>query len=400
MLIEGYDRDTPLSPAEYRVRAARSFPERPLSRLPPALAANLADAARAAAARFQDRNHNPYDGLFRHPAAVAEVALHFGPERVFSPTALEDYVACPFRFFLKHVLRLEELEEPREEIEVTRRGQAFHRALARLHGQLRADGIHQPGPEVETHMLHRLEEAVNEYVARAPSPASKTLWRLEGRRLARAGRRYHLHWQKFVAPWREVRALPEPTFFEVDFGLRNGAGEPAPPLVIRVDGVEVRVSGRIDRVDVAVLDGGAEHGFWIIDYKTGRSSHYTGGDLREYRRLQLTLYALAVEQVLLADRRARPLGLAYWLVSDGGPKVVLPPRDPLAWFKQGERWGEVREHLRRWVATLAGQIRQGAFPLRPRSELCTQTCEFCQICRITQSRSVEKTWQLPLPVIS
>jgi ATP-dependent helicase/nuclease subunit B len=400
MLIEGYDRDMPLSPAEHRVQAARSFPETSLSRLPPALAANLADAARMAALRFQDRDHNPYDGLFRHPGAIAEVALQFGPERVFSPTALEDYVACPFRFFLKHVLRLEELEEPREEIEVTRRGQAFHRALSRLHGQLRADGVHQPVPEVEIHLLRRLEEAVNEYVARAPSPASKTLWRLEGQRLSRAGRRYHLHWQKFVAPWREVRALPEPTFFEVDFGLRTGEEQPAPPLVIRVDGVEVRVSGRIDRVDVATLEGGTECGFWIIDYKTGRSSHYTSSDLREYRRLQLTLYALAVEQVLLADRRARPLGLAYWLVSDGGPKVVLPVRDPLAWFKESNRWGEVREQLRRWVATLVGQIRQGAFPLRPRSELCAQTCEFCQICRIAQSRSVEKSWQLPLPVIT
>ena len=52
--------------------------------------------------------------------------------------------------------------------------------------------------------------------------------------------------------------------------------------------------------------------------------------------LQLSLYALAVERVLFADREARPLGLAYWLVTDTGPKVVLPTRSPHAWFKSAD----------------------------------------------------------------
>jgi hypothetical protein len=46
---------------------------------------------------------------------------------------------------------------------------------------------------------------------------------------------------------------------------------------------------------------------------------------------------------------------------------------------------------------LAAHIRKGAFPLRPRSEHCTQTCAFGQVCRITQARPVAKTWDLPLP---
>jgi hypothetical protein len=46
---------------------------------------------------------------------------------------------------------------------------------------------------------------------------------------------------------------------------------------------------------------------------------------------------------------------------------------------------------------LAANIRQGVFALRPRSEQCTLTCDFAEICRINQSRWVEKTWDLPLP---
>jgi RecB family exonuclease len=396
MLIERYATDQALSPAEHRVQVAAEPARLPRADLPADLAANLAAAARMASARLHAKEFGPYDGMFRHLEVVGAVAELFGPEKVFSPTALEDYIACPFRFFLGHVLGLEALEVPREEIEVTRRGQAVHRALSRLHGQLRAEGIHQPSPAVDEYLRLRLGEAVEEYAIRAPSAASKMLWRLEGQRLARAGARYRGHWEQFVKPWQVVQVAPRPSFFEVDFGLpAPGEGTPAEPLVIRADGIEVRVSGRIDRVDLADL--GDAVGFWIIDYKTGRSSNYTATDLRAFRRLQLTLYALAVEQVLLAGGPARPLGLAYWLVSEKGPKVVLPGRGMLAWFQDAAKWHAVRDELQRWVATLAAHIRRGVFALKPRSEHCTETCAFAQICRIAQARGVAKGWELPLP---
>jgi ATP-dependent helicase/DNAse subunit B len=407
MLIERYEQDEPLSPAEYRVRVAKSWAAAPAAdqgRAGP-LAAGSPDLAAAAAMvrqRFDVRDFTPYDGHFRDPAAIAEVGRLFGPEKVISPTALEGYIACPFQFFLRQVLRLEPLEEPREEIESTRRGQAFHRALSRLHTQLRAAEIHGPSEMVDPQVLARLEEAVLEDVARAPSPASKELWRLEGRRLLRSAARYRGHWQKFVDPWHEVRVLPRPVYFEVEFGAPPQPGaEAVGPLVLQADGVEVRVGGRIDRIDVAELEDGV--GFWIIDYKTGHSSHYTAADLRVFRRLQLTLYALAVERVFLAGKPARPLGLTYWLVTDSGPKPVLPGggKQLTQWLQQPDHWPQVREQLERWVTTLVDHIRRGAFPLKPRSELCTQTCDYGQVCRINQCRSVvdEKTWQLPLPVI-
>ena len=121
-----------------------------------AAAARLAAAARMASARLHAKEFGPYDGMFRHLEVVGAVAELFGPEKVFSPTALEDYIACPFRFFLGHVLGLEALEEPREEIEVTRRGQAVHRALSRLHGQLRAEVPPPPVPIRGRYGLPRL----------------------------------------------------------------------------------------------------------------------------------------------------------------------------------------------------------------------------------------------------
>jgi ATP-dependent helicase/nuclease subunit B len=358
------------------------------------LFAHLRDAAELVRRRFHSREYSPYDGLLRQSGVLADLRERFGPDKVLSPTALESYVACPFRFFLEQVLRLEPLEDPAEEVEHTRRGAAVHRALARLHHRLKSDEVHAPTPELDDRFTAELRGAIEEYAGRVSSPAAQALWRLEGRRLERAAARYRLHWEKFQSPWREHGSVPRPHWFEAEFGL-DPAASPHPPLVLRVDGVEVRIGGRIDRIDITELPDGSL-GFWVIDYKTGRSIYYGGGDLVAMRRLQLTLYALAVERVLLAD--ARPLGLAYWLVADAGPKLALPAgRSPSAWLTSAEQWPRFRQQLEKWVATLVSHIRRGDFPLKPRSEHCTDTCPFGQVCRIAQSRSVEKDWELPLP---
>ena len=54
---------------------------------------------------------------------------------------------------------------------------------------------------------------------RAPSPAAKELWRLEGQRLVKLAEKYVEQWRKFVEPWQERNAAPRPHLFEADFGL-------------------------------------------------------------------------------------------------------------------------------------------------------------------------------------
>jgi ATP-dependent helicase/nuclease subunit B len=395
MLVEGLGSDAPLSLAEYRACVGPSWPAGAAG-LPDDVRANLANAAQLVQMRFAERRHTPYDGLFGDRLIVEWVGKQFGPGHVFSPTALEDYVACPFRFLLRHGLHLEPLEEPSEQIEVTRRGMAFHRALARLHRRLREQGTHAPTAATQEEVLREMAAAVDEDVHRAAGPASKALWRLEGQRLLRVARRYPGQWSKFLEPWLARGVAPRPHLFEVDFGLPVPEGQvPMPPLVLRALDVEVRISGRIDRVDLAELDEGL--GFWIIDYKTGRSSHYTSTDLAAFRKLQLTLYALAVESVLLAGHGARPLGLAYWLVGEGGPKVALPGRTVALWLEEPGRWQSTREQLSAWVATIVKKIREGAFPLAPRVENCTLNCPYGQVCRIGQARAVGKVWELIPP---
>ena len=99
--------------------------------------------------------------------------------------------------------------------------------------------------------------------------------------------------------------------------------------------------------------------------------------------------------------QTRPLGVAYWLVTDSGPKPMLPSgkKQVLAWLADPSKWERFRGQLEAWVATLVGRVRGGDFPLAPRSEHCTDTCGFGPVCRISQSRHTGKVYALSLPVV-
>jgi ATP-dependent helicase/DNAse subunit B len=405
MLLDGYFEQQPLALAEARVQVAAALVgklDQQMPGLPTELAAQLRLAHTMAEARFACREFTAYDGYLAEPAALHTVAQRYSATRVFSPTALEGYVACPFRFYLEHVLRLEELDEPGDAIEQTRRGSAYHRALSRLHNTLRHDqDVNQARiPEHVTSTLQsNLHTAIAEYIDRAPSQATKVLWELERTRLNRTVPHYRQHWDDYLAPWRELGVHLTPRWLEADFGLPSeptNAGVML-PLQIDIQGIRVQIGGRIDRVDVGEIADGL--GFWIIDYKTGRTSNYTANGVRSLEKMQLPLYALAVEKVLAQDRPARPLGLAYWLVTGSGPKPVLPGsgKKATAWLSDARAWANFRAQLEAWVVLLVARIRDCLFPLAPRSDDCTAYCPYSRVCRITQSRHVGKDWDLNLP---
>ena len=94
---------------------------------------------------------------------------------------------------------------------------------------------------------------------------------------------------------------------------------------------------------------------------------------------------------------SRPLGLAYWFLRDGtGLKLVMPGRGS-SWIEDDTAWPAVRQRVAEHVVSTARAIRRGEFPLHPQSENCTATCEFGQMCRIAQSRGIDKQWSLGIP---
>ncbi len=393
MLIQNYAAEEAYSDAERRVRFANSFVKgksaNHITGLPKPVVENLKRAYQIAQARLDEKTFNRFDGGLLSEFLNANLELlgrgHvLESDHVFSPTALETYVACPFRFWLEQVLGIEPLDDPPNEVEQTRRGSAVHRAMARYH----ASGPTADNADaIAAGVRSQLDKAVEEYRTRSGSPVTAALWELEGLRLHRTASRYPDQWQSFREKEAKNGPTPKPQLFEAAFGLTHTQDRPSqPPLVLTIDNVEVRIGGTVDRIDAAELPDGL--GFWIIDYKSGRGTYYPATAVARLEALQLPLYALAAERVLFPGKPARPLGLAYWLVTDAGPKSVLPKK---------VAWDRFRDQLELWVVSLVTHIRKGAFPLAPRSKTCTATCPHGPVCRIAQHRNTGKRFDLYPP---
>ncbi len=140
---------------------------------------------------------------------------------------------------------------------------------------------------------------------------------------------------------RSVDALagygPEfiPRYFEQAFGI-----DEAPPLVLSGDeGDEIRLHGFIDRVDV-----NADGRLRVIDYKTGGPAPFTQRAVREGKKLQLPLYALAARDAL---GLGEPVEAFYWHVQQAEPSLFVLSQfkpNPAAAFEATEKavWEAVR----------------------------------------------------------
>ena len=111
-------------------------------------------------------------------------------------------------------------------------------------------------------------------------------------------------------------------------------------------------------------------------------------------RCNCPLYAMAVQELLMVDRRAVPWRVGYWYLKDKGFDKSLPQL--FESFGDGLRetpnWNSLRGSIIARVASLVRNIRSGSFPVYSLDEDCTSQCPYATICRIGQIRALDKTW--------
>jgi superfamily I DNA/RNA helicase/RecB family exonuclease len=368
-------------------------------------------AADMAQRRFASRRFTDFEGQLALPASRQRLAGRFGPEVEFSATQLERYAVCPFKFFAQDVLGLAELESPEMEISSQQRGIIVHEVLAKLHREMLTTAAgsltlaphpHSPfGGEVsdvnQFDVSRRFRELLHDVLWRRPAATElqAALREIEERVLAEWGVAYAKQWQAYQDAARAIwSGAPVPSLFETAFGHAGGSTEEtpeaakAPCLVIGSGAEAIRIGGRIDRIDVGVVDG--RRCFTVIDYKTGNKRAARLDDIASGRDLQLALYALAVERLGLAAKNVRPIGLGYWLVRDDGFVFGLKGdgRGNAARFDRltDELWQSLQSVLHDVVPRLATGIRAGSFPVFNEDEDCTSRCPFSTICRVNQIR--------------
>ncbi len=289
--------------------------------------------------------------------------LHFLAEqsiksRSYSPTALQHWSACPYRFYLYAILRLRPREEPQalEEIDPLTRGRLIHEIQYEFYSSIERDHLHFVAENTEE-LNRRLDATIEEVALRyqedlAPS-ISRVWWEsLDEIRIDLKG------WLRYqVDSARDYK----PRHFELSFGLgedrlqdTNSRAEP----VRLEEGFQLR--GSIDLVEESV-----EGRFRVTDHKTGRALKSSNLVIGKGRVLQPTLYALAAESLL--DRFVES-GRLFYCTRRGSYAAIEVPFDS----SSRTRALEVLRSIDHGILT-------GFLPAAPTEDAC-QFCDYRPVC--------------------
>ena len=306
-------------------------------------------------------------------------------ERSLSPSRLESWATCGYRYFLRFVLDLGDRDDPERVVDLSPldKGSGVHLALERFISETIVAGPPAPDEPWSDEQHDRLAAIANEVFA-------------DQEARGRTGR--SVHWQitkadllamldDFLLADDEYRAetRSRPERVELPFGLDD-----SPPVTLTLaDGRSLDFRGIADRVD-----RGAGGRMLVSDYKTGRGDAYEGIDdddpVQAGTTLQLGLYAEAATQLLGATSAEAH----YWMVN------------PTAGYaRHGYPWtDDRRQRFVDVLATIADGIEAGVFPMVPGDwNIWRRTHENCKYCEFDglcdRARGEEAEAKLAAPAL-
>ncbi len=321
-------------------------------------------------ARWRNPALTVWDGTL-DPAGRDAIAKSARLTGVLSPTRLETYAVCPYRFFLQSVLRLTEIEEPEtvERISALERGSLIHMILNRFLTDVAAELPPDDEAAYEA-LLRQLQataaEACDEWEQRGAA-GYKLLWEFDKRAIFEDLEVW------FAQEIERMRASGyRPQAFEVRFGNAWHAEEDESgysindPLAVPIETGALRFQGRIDRIDW----NRDQTAFRVIDYKTGSSYGAHDDQFEQGTKLQLPLYLLAASHALRQHGVDLP-----WQNGRAEYDFVTRRGD----FKQARFSGQALQS--RWndfeqlLDDMSGQITEGDF--HPEPGVGGNNCRHC-----------------------
>jgi len=212
------------------------------------------------------------------------------PHSVLRVTEFRDYLASPYRYYLRHVLKLQEVTDDLDELDSAAFGTLVHDVL-KLFGQGPRAGSSDPAVIADT-LETLLQQVIETQYGHRPL-AAVLIQAEQARRRLRAFANWQANWRR--DGW-EIHSTELGNLNPVPFPLG--------------DGRSVSLKGRIDRIDIH-----RETGEWaIFDYKTGDAGvapEKTHRSKESWTDLQLPLYRHLTRDICGDD----PVRLGY---------IVLP----------------------------------------------------------------------------
>ncbi|HUP00174.1 MAG TPA: PD-(D/E)XK nuclease family protein, partial [Gemmatimonadota bacterium] len=272
--------------------------------------------------------------------------------RVVSNSILEGLAACPLSYFYSKVLRVRPPDDPELDpavwLNAAERGSLLHDVYEHALRRAREREIEPADDAFEAVALEVLAEQVDRWRGKVPAP-SEVVVSHEVDALRADARSFARHVREDEGTWIDLESV---------FGYGRGQD----PVTLEIAGGELRVCGRMDRIDER-KDGRLE----IVDYKSGSTFSYSArfGTWHGGRHLQHLLYT-RVAAILYGKPVA---GMTYHFPSVRGQNQRIPYG--VERLAEGERVLEA----------LCDLIARGLFVASDEADDC-KWCDHRKICRV------------------
>jgi RecB family exonuclease len=315
------------------------------------------------------------DGLYIEEIGRDALKAYRLTERAWSPTLLQQYARCPYRFALRGIFGLRPADRPTgiQRMDPAERGNLYHAVQFELSTDLRGAGLVPVNSGNLATALERLDAILQVEAARAErelAPAIPAIWRSEVQALRADLRGWLQQKARFEADWT-------PEFCELSFGMKNPAGR---DLGSRKEAVTVsggyRLQGSID-----LVERHASGVVRVVDHKTGRIPDPRPDTVGKGEVLQPTLYALAAEEML-----GEPVSvgrLYYATIGQNYDAIDVTMHD----------W--TRRRAQHVLEIINGAIVNGTLPAAPREGGC-KNCEYLPVCGPYEEERVKEKSQAEL----
>ncbi len=307
------------------------------------------------------------DGLVVEEVGSDALTRYRLAQRAWSPSALQQYARCPYRFALHGILGLRPAERPAgiQRMDPATRGEIYHAVQFELLSGFTAATVYD-APEV----LDRLDAVLQDVSQRFEAdlaPAIPQIWRTEISSI-RADLRGWLQQKAAREPeWR-------PLFYEFSFGLNDAAGRDPRS---RKEPVQLE-GGWMLRGSIDLVERHTGGMLRVVDHKTGRIPDPRPEMLGGGEALQPSLYALVAEQML-----GEPVNLGrlyYATIRQNFTAVDVPLNE----------WS--RRRAANVLQTIDDAMRDGFLPAAPRKDGCKR-CEFLPVCGPYEEERVDEKSQ-------
>ena len=321
---------------------------------------SLARSLRSRGRRWRNR-WSYADGLVDpDPATLKVLEAHRFSERSYSPSSLQHFAACPYRFLLQGIFqfRPREAPVPLEQMDPLTRGALFHEVQFQLFRKLKEIGLLPITAASLPQTLDLTDQVLDRVAAEFEdelAPAIQRVWKSEIEYV-----------RTDLRGWiQQVAGSPSdwlPLHFEFAFGLAAGQHRDPESTTEEANILNgVRLRGAIDLIEKHATRDILR----VTDHKTGKAPQnrpqYVGGGAI----LQPLLYALAAEQLL---RQPVESGSLFFCTQRGDFSTVNIPLDT-----------QSRQRVARVLETIGQFVEEGFLPAAPATGACA-ICDYRPVC--------------------